>query len=287
MLTNKELAELKLFAKQIRYDALLAINAAGFGHVGGSLSMADLISLLYGRIMKYDPQNPKMEERDWLITSKGHAGPAVYAALAEKGFFPKQWLLTMNQPGTRLPSHTDRILTPGIDMTTGSLGQGLSLAVGAALAFKIDKKPNRVFCIVGDGESQEGQIWEAVMYAAQQNLGNLTLFIDDNGMQIDGVTSKINNMQDYVERFKGFNWDAVEVDGHDFDMLNDAIERSSLISDKPTAVIMKTIKGKGWDHAVKLGIACHSMHMHPGDLDGVLNEMELEIQADRKKLLGE
>lgn len=277
MLTNQQLADLKHFATQIRYGALTAINSSGFGHVGGSLSMADLISVLYGHVMKYDPANPQLEERDWLITSKGHAGPAVYAALAEKGFFPKEWLLTMNQPGTRLPSHTDRILTPGIDMTTGSLGQGLSMAVGAALAFKVDHKPNRVFCIVGDGESQEGQIWEAAMYAAQQKLGNLTVFIDDNGMQIDGTTAVINNMEDYVARFKGFNWDAVAVDGHDYDALNDAIERASLITDKPSAIIMHTIKGKGWDHAEKLGIACHSMHLHPGDLDEILAKLSKEL----------
>lgn len=277
MLTNTQLADLKRFATQIRYGSLVAIDSSGFGHVGGSLSMADLIAILYGHVMKYDPANPKWEERDWLITSKGHAGPAVYAALAQKGFFPAEWLKTMNQPGTRLPSHTDRNLTPGIDMTTGSLGQGLSLAVGAALGFKVDNKPNRVFCIVGDGESQEGQIWEAAMYAAQMKLGNLTLFIDDNGMQIDGTVSVINEMEDYVERFKGFNWDVVAVDGHDFDQLNNAIERSALVKDKPTAVIMHTIKGKGWDHAEKLGIACHSMHLHPGDLDEILAKLAAEL----------
>lgn len=277
MLTNTQLADLKRFATQIRYGSLVAIDSSGFGHVGGSLSMADLIAILYGHVMKYDPANPKWEERDWLITSKGHAGPAVYAALAQKGFFPAEWLKTMNQPGTRLPSHTDRNLTPGVDMTTGSLGQGLSLAVGAALGFKVDNKPNRVFCIVGDGESQEGQIWEAAMYAAQMKLGNLTLFIDDNGMQIDGTVSVINEMEDYVERFKGFNWDVVAVDGHDFDQLNNAIERSALVKDKPTAVIMHTIKGKGWDHAEKLGIACHSMHLHPGDLDEILAKLAAEL----------
>lgn len=273
----QDFEKIKRFSADIRIWTIRTIAEAGFGHIGGSASIADVLAVLYGGMMKIDPANPKWEERDWLITSKGHAGPAVYAALAQKGFFPAEWLKTMNQPGTRLPSHTDRNLTPGIDMTTGSLGQGLSLAVGAALGFKVDNKPNRVFCIVGDGESQEGQIWEAAMYAAQMKLGNLTLFIDDNGMQIDGTVSVINEMEDYVERFKGFNWDVVAVDGHDFDQLNNAIERSALVKDKPTAVIMHTIKGKGWDHAEKLGIACHSMHLHPGDLDEILAKLAAEL----------
>ena len=183
----------------------------------------------------------------------------------------------MNQPGTRLPSHTDRILTPGIDMTTGSLGQGLSLAVGVALAFKIDGKPNRVFCIVGDGESQEGQIWEAILYAAQKKLDNLVLILDDNAMQIDGLTKDVNNMEDYVEKFKAFHWDAVDVDGHDYDQLIDAIDRAAEVKDMPSAIVMHTIKGKGWDHAVEIGYKCHSMHLEPNELTEILAELKAKI----------
>ena len=277
MLTEQERKDLTKLSAKIRYGAMVAIDAAGWGHVGGSFSMADLVAVLFGHSMKIDPANPQWEERDWLITSKGHSGPAVYAALAAKGYFPEEWLGTMNHPGTRLPSHTDRILTPGIDMTTGSLGQGLSLAVGVALAFKIDGKPNRVFCIVGDGESQEGQIWEAILYAAQQKLDNLVLILDDNAMQIDGLTSDINNMEDYVEKFKAFHWDAVDVDGHDYDQLVDAIDRAAQIKDMPSAIVMHTIKGKGWDHAVEIGIKCHSMHLEPNELTEILAELKARI----------
>lgn len=279
MLTAQEMKDLKKLALQIRYNAFCAMDGAGFGHVGGSMSISDVLSVLYGRVMKYDAQNPQWDGRDYLVTSKGHSGPAVYGALVAKGFFPHEWLPTMNHPGTRLPSHTDRILTPGIDMTTGSLGQGLSLAVGAALALKLDKKPNRVFCIVGDGESQEGMIWESVMYAAQQKLNNLVVLVDDNGMQIDALTKDINNMEDYVAKFDAFNWNTIAVDGHDFQQLADAFEAAEACTDKPTAIVMHTIKGKGWAYAESIGIACHSMHVAPGTFDEILADLKAQIEA--------
>lgn len=168
MLTEKRVEELEKFATDIRIQTIRQMKTRGFGHMGGAMSICDLLSVLYGEQMKYDADNPEWEERDWLICSKGHAGPAVYAALALKGFFPMDWLDTLNQPGTRLPSHCDHSKTPGIDVTTGSLGQGLSVAAGIAFAKKIEQKENTIFCIIGDGESQEGQNWEAVMFAAQQ-----------------------------------------------------------------------------------------------------------------------
>lgn len=175
-----KLKELKLFSKEIQMKTMETIGSLGVGHVGGSLSIADLLAVLYGKEMKYDSQNPKWEERDWLVVSKGHAGPAVYSALALKGFFPESELLTLNRPGTHLPSHCDRNLTTGIDMTTGSLGQGASTAAGVALGFKLDQKPNNVYLVLGDGESQEGQVWEMALFAAQQKLSNLIAFVDYN-----------------------------------------------------------------------------------------------------------
>ncbi len=214
MLTEKRVEELEKFATDIRIQTIRQMKTRGFGHMGGAMSICDLLSVLYGEQMKYDADNPEWEERDWLICSKGHAGPAVYAALALKGFFPMDWLDTLNQPGTRLPSHCDHSKTPGIDVTTGSLGQGLSVAAGIAFAKKIEQKENTIFCIIGDGESQEGQNWEAVMFAAQQKLGNLILFVDDNKQQLDNMTSKICNMDSFAEKFRSFHWDVQEVDGH-------------------------------------------------------------------------
>ncbi len=202
---ESKILEIKEFAKNIRIQTLEQFVARGFGHLGGSMSIADLMAALYGSIMKVDPTNPKWEDRDWLVCSKGHAGPAVYSALALTDFFPMDWLQTLNQPHTNLPSHCDRTKTPGIDMTTGSLGQGLSVAAGAALAHKLDEKENYFYCIVGDGELQEGQNWEAMMFAAHQELDNLILFVDCNKMQLDGAVFEVNNMESLDKKFDGFN----------------------------------------------------------------------------------
>ena len=209
------------------------------------MSICDLLSVLYGKQMNYDARNPEWEGRDWLIWSKGHAGPAVYAALALKGFFPMEWLKTLNQPGTRLPSHCDHLKTPGIDVTTGSLGQGLSVAAGIALAKKIDGKENTVYCIIGDGESQEGQNWEAAMFAAQQGLDNLILFIDNNRQQLDNRTDAICSMESLKEKFESFRWETREVCGHDVEAVNEAIRQAKQNGGKPHAIVLNTIKGKG------------------------------------------
>lgn len=245
MLTEKRVEELEKFATDIRIQTIRQMKTRGFGHMGGAMSICDLLSVLYGEQMKYDADNPEWEERDWLICSKGHAGPAVYAALALKGFFPMDWLDTLNQPGTRLPSHCDHSKTPGIDVTTGSLGQGLSVAAGIAFAKKIEQKENTIFCIIGDGESQEGQNWEAVMFAAQQKLGNLILFVDDNKQQLDNMTSKICNMDSFAEKFRSFHWDVQEVDGHNINELNTAITTARNNDERPHVIVMNTIKGKG------------------------------------------
>jgi transketolase len=248
MLENVKKEELKEFAKEIRIYTIEQMAKRGFGHVGGAMSICDLLSVLYGKQMKFDPKNPQWEGRDWLICSKGHAGPAIYAALALKGFFPKEWLKTLNQPGTNLPSHCDHKKTPGIDVTTGSLGQGLSVAAGIALAHKTDGKENQVYCIIGDGESQEGQNWEAIMFAAQQKLDNLVLFIDNNKQQLDNMTKEICNMESFAEKLESFHWNVEEVDGHDLEAIDGAIERARN-SKRPYGIVLNTKKGKGCNFA--------------------------------------
>ena len=245
MLSNQETKELKQFAAEIRIHTIRQMAARGFGHMGGAMSICDLLSVLYGKQMNYDARNPEWEGRDWLICSKGHAGPAVYAALALKGFFPMEWLKTLNQPGTRLPSHCDHLKTPGIDVTTGSLGQGLSVAAGIALAKKIDGKENTVYCIIGDGESQEGQNWEAALFAAQQRLDNLILFVDNNRQQLDNRTDAICSMESLKEKFESFRWETREVCGHDVEAVNEAIRQAKHDGGRPHAIVLNTIKGKG------------------------------------------
>lgn len=249
MLSNGELSILNQFSKNMRIQIILQLKSRGFGHIGGCMSIVELLSVLYNGAMNVQPENPSWEERDWLICSKGHAGPAIYAALALKGFFPIDWLPSLNQPGTRLPSHCDMTKTPGIDITTGSLGQGISVAAGIALGMKKDNRPNRVFCIVGDGECQEGQIWEAAAFAVQQNLTRLTLFIDHNKEQLDGNVCDICNLAPLDKKFAAFGWNVLQVDGHNVDEVSQAISSAKLFEEKPTAVILHTIKGKGCSFA--------------------------------------
>lgn len=239
------LTQVQDFAKEIRKKILYTIGKLGVGHIGGSLSIADILALLYEEEMKIDPNNPLWEERDMLVLSKGHAGPALYATLALKGFFPLSELDTLNQGGTNLPSHCDRTKTKGIDMSTGSLGQGLSAACGLALAHKVDKKKNRVFAIIGDGESQEGQNWEAAMFASQYKLDNLIAFTDYNKMQIDGTTDEVMSLGDIEGKWTAFGWHTQRVDGHDIEAMHQAIQSAKAQSGKPSMIILDTIKGKG------------------------------------------
>jgi len=245
MNTSETLAGTTAFAKEIRKKTLYSIGKLGIGHIGGALSIVELLALLYSQEMKVDPSNPLWEDRDMLVLSKGHAGPALYATLALKGFFPLSELDTLNQGGTNLPSHCDRTKTVGIDMSTGSLGQGLSAACGLALAHKVDKKDSRVFAIIGDGESQEGQNWEAAMFAAHYKLDNLIAFTDYNRMQIDGITDDIMNLGDIEGKWKTFGWFVQRTDGHDLEAMHQAIAHAKAQKDKPSMIILDTIKGKG------------------------------------------
>ncbi|HAF85256.1 MAG TPA: transketolase [Sphaerochaeta sp.] len=245
MNTSETLARTTSFAKEIRKKTLYSIGKLGVGHIGGALSIVELLALLYDQEMKIDPNNPLWEERDMLVLSKGHAGPALYATLALKGFFPLSELDTLNQGGTNLPSHCDRTKTVGIDMSTGSLGQGLSAACGLALAHKVDKRGNRVFAIIGDGESQEGQNWEAAMFAAHYRLDNLIAFTDYNRMQIDGMTDDIMNLGDIEGKWSTFGWFVQRTDGHDIEAMREAIAKATEQKGKPSMIILDTIKGKG------------------------------------------
>ena len=236
---------LKQKAKEVRIDIINMLAEAGSGHPGGSLSCADILTLLYFEKMNVKPDDPKWEDRDRLVLSKGHAAPALYAVLAEKGFFPKEELKTLRKLGSILQGHPDMKSTPGLDMTTGSLGQGLSAANGMALAGKLDKKGYRVYVILGDGELQEGQIWEAAMTAAHYKLDNLTAILDFNGLQIDGPNREVKNIEPVNEKFNAFGWHVIEIDGHDFDQIDKAIEEAKATKGKPTLIIAHTIKGKG------------------------------------------
>jgi len=257
-LNQNELKELEKKANEIRCLTIEQIGKLGVGHIGGSLSIIEALVALYYRTMKINSEDPKWEDRDHFVLSKGHGGPALYSVLADKGFFPKSWTDTLNQPNTNLPSHCDRLLTPGIDMTAGSLGQGLSAAIGIAIGKKIEKKTSRVYCIIGDGESQEGQIWEAAMLAPSKNLNNLTVMQDYNKMQIDGTTDEINTLEPLSDKWKAFGWNVFSINGHDFNQICDALDKSILSKEKPTMIILNTIKGKG-AYFAENQIGCHNM----------------------------
>lgn len=237
--------ELKKFALQIRIATLKEFRNLGFGHVGGSLSICDLLAVLYGKVMNIRPHQPTWEDRDKLVSSKGHAGPAIYATLALKGYYDFEETMTLNQGGTRFPSHCDRTKTPGIDMTTGSLGQGVSLAVGMALGDRLKGRSSRTFVILGDGELGEGQVWEGAMFAAAHKLDNMIFFVDNNKKQLDGTIAEILDTGDIRAKFEAFGFDAVDVAGNDTSAVLKAIEDAFSRPGKPHALILDTIKGAG------------------------------------------
>ena len=237
--------ELEKTACEIRQNIISMVNASQSGHPGGSLSSADILTALYFKEMNVDPKNPKWEDRDRFVLSKGHASPVLYATLAQKGYFPKEELMNFRKISTILQGHPEMKNVPGVDMSTGSLGQGLSAANGMAMAAKIDKKDYRVYSVVGDGESQEGMIWEAAMFAAHYELDNLTVFLDNNGLQIDGKNVDVMNVEPLDEKFKAFGWNVIKIDGHNMDEIISALDESKRVKGKPTIIIAKTVKGKG------------------------------------------
>ncbi|HSV49034.1 MAG TPA: transketolase [Candidatus Acidoferrales bacterium] len=267
-----EQREFEKLAKKARRLTVEMIAAFGVGHVGGALSIIEVLVYLYYRGMRINPENPTWANRDRLVLSKGHSGPGLYSVLAMKGYFELEELSTLNRPGTKLPSHCDMNKTRGVDMTAGSLGQGISAAVGMALAAKIDHKDFRVYCIIGDGEAQEGQVWEATMMAAQHRLDNLTVLLDDNGLQLDGYTDQINSIRPVTARWGGFNWEVVSVDGHNFSELDKAITYAKTVKGRPVLIHMVTSKGKGISIA-EAKPYCHNMSITPSDLNQCLKEL--------------
>ena len=231
--------------RKVRLDCLDEIAELGVGHAGGSMSIIEVLVVLYERHMRVDPENPKMAGRDRFVLSKGHSGPALYAVLADKGFFHESWLKTLNRPGTLLPSHADMRRTPGVDMTTGSLGQGLSCATGIAIAAKLRNDGARVYAVIGDGESDEGQIWEAAMLAGHRGLDNLIAFTDYNRMQIDGETMQILDLDPLPEKWQAFGWRTWSVDGHDVAAIDRAVCEARESAGKPCMIILNTLKGRG------------------------------------------
>ena len=271
--------DLKEICKDIRCDIMTCIGHLGVGHIGGCLDLTELLAVLYFGEMNIDPANPRMPGRDRLVCSKGHAGPAVYATLANRGYFDKKELLTLNQGGTHLPSHCDMNLTTGIDMTTGSLGQGFSCAVGVALGSKLEKDGATIYAIVGDGESQEGQIWEAAMFAAAKKLDNLIAFTDYNRLQIDGTVEQVNGLAPLGEKWAAFGWNVIDVeDGNDVEQVKAAVQHAKLGrgSERPTMVILNTKKGCGVKWIEDLGAGNHNTNVSEEQAKAAIAEIRGE-----------
>ncbi len=274
-LNNDEILELQRKAKRVRSLVIEMIGRLGVGHIGGALSIVEALTVLYFREMRVRPEEPLWPERDHFVLSKGHGGPGLYAVLAERGFFPLDLLWTLNQPETLLPSHCDRLRTPGIDMTAGSLGQGFSAAVGIALAKKISRNPSRVFAIIGDGESQEGQIWEAAMLASHRRLDNLIAMQDYNRMQIDGNTCDINGLEPLEDKWQAFGWNVASVDGHNVAEIADAIEKAKKHHNGPSMIVLNTVKGKG-AYFAEGKLSSHNMKVTEEEWKNAIVELQKE-----------
>ena len=237
--------DLEIIACKIRHHVINAVHSAKAGHPGGSLSMADIITEIYFEQMNVNPEKPDCPDRDRFVLSKGHTAPALYAALALKGFFPFELIKTLRKPDSILQGHPSMRYTPGVDMSTGSLGQGISVAAGMALAAKLKGKDFKVYTILGDGEIEEGQVWEAAMFAGNKKLNNLVAIVDYNNLQIDGSLDEVNSPYPIKEKFEAFNWNVIEICGHCFDQIEEAFKNAMAQTDKPTCIVAKTVKGKG------------------------------------------
>ncbi|MFK4568183.1 transketolase [Enterococcus sp. UD-01] len=266
------------FADQIRYYTMRELDNLGFGHFGGSLSIVETLAVLYGKVLNVTPERKDDPNRDYVVLSKGHAGPALYATLFLKGYFDEAFLYSLNQNGTNLPSHPDRVKTPGIDMTTGSLGQGISAATGIAKGNQLLGKANYTFAIVGDGELNEGQCWEAFQFAAHQKLDHLIVLIDDNKKQLDGYTSAICNPFDLVGKMQAFGFKSWRVAGGDVDAIEAAIEQAKQTVDKPTAIVLDTIKGQGIPYFEAL---LDNHHVRPDEAGKVAIKEAIEVLAEK------
>lgn len=276
-MTEKEIKGLGEVSRSVRELIVEMMVEAGSGHLGGSLSIVEILVVLYHKFMRLREGEPDWPERDRFVLSKGHAGPALYAVLQTKGYLSRNDLMTLNKAETILPSHCDMTRTPGVDMFGGSLGMGLSAAVGMALAAGMDKKDIRVFFIIGDGESDEGQIWEAAMAASKYRLGNLVGFLDGNKMQIDGTVDKVMPLEPLKDKWLSFGWDVREIDGHNVEEISGALKRAIECGDKPSMIIAHTVKGKGLSFSENI-LTSHNMKLTPGHLAQALKE----LRASRK-----
>jgi transketolase len=270
---NLSVAELKEMAKKLRRHVITMIAAAGSGHPGGSLSAADIVTALYFKVLHHNPKNPQWQDRDRFILSKGHAAPILYAALAESGYFPVVELATLRKLDSRLQGHTDRNLTPGVEMSAGSLGQGLSFAIGVALAARLDSKDYRTYVLLSDGECDEGQTWEAALSAAHFKLDNLTAIVDCNQIQLSGWTRDIMNLEPFTQKWQAFGWNTIDIDGHDFVQILAAFQEAEKTKTKPTVIIAHTIKGKGVSF-MENNVAFHGKAPTPEEAERALKELE-------------
>lgn len=279
MIDQTTVTAVKRLATNIRRDVVVMIGCLGqAGHLGGSCSSADIVAALYGHKLKFDPKNPDWADRDKFIYSKGHAAIAQYAAMAEVGYFPVEELLSCKKLGARLQGHPDRLKTPGIEAGTGSLGQGLSIANGMAMAMRLDKKDNRVYCIVGDGELAEGQIWEGVMAASVYGLDNLTVIVDQNGLQATGTVCERFNIGPLSQKWASFGWHVIDVDGHDVEQILSAYDEAETIKGKPTVMIARTVKGKGVSFAENV-VAFHNGSLTEEQYHTALRELDEQLAA--------
>ena len=268
----------KDIANDLRISIINMLYKSQSGHPGGSLSACEIVTALYFKEMRVDPTNPNWDERDRFVLSKGHAAPVIYAALSKKGYFPKEELSNLRKIDSMLQGHPDMKGTPGVDMTTGSLGQGLSAANGMALAGKIDKKDYRVYALLGDGEVQEGIVWETAMFAAHYKLDNLTVFLDHNGLQIDGRNKDVMNIEPIDDKFKAFGWHVISIDGHNFEEIFNVIDEAKKVEGKPTIIIAKTIKGKGVSF-MENQVGWHGKAPNKEEAEKALDELGGEIDG--------
>ncbi len=275
---NAELKKkLTIEAAKIRQGVIVGTYNAKSGHPGGSLDIAEILSYLYFAEMNIDPKDPKKADRDRLVLSKGHAAPALYAALAERGFFPVEDLATLRKPDSYLQGHPNMNTVPGVDMSTGSLGQGFSAACGMALASKFQGNKFRVYTILGDGEIEEGQVWEAAMFAGDKKLSCLTAFVDYNGLQIDGTIGEVNSAEPIADKFKAFNWNVIEIDGADFDEIEKAVNKAKSETEKPTCIVAKTLKGKGVSY-MEGSVGWHGKAPNAEEYKQAMDELAAELK---------
>ena len=279
---SSEIKQLRVLANKARMGAILGTYHAKSGHPGGSLSAADIFTYLYFKEMNVDPQDPQWEDRDRFVLSKGHCCPSLYAVLALKGYFDWDELTSLRHVGAMLQGHPDMKGTPGIDMSTGSLGQGVSAACGMALAGKLDNKDYRVYTVLGDGEVEEGQVWEAAMFASHHKLDNLVVIVDQNGLQIDGPVAEVGGIEPLDKKFEAFGFEVIKIDGHDFQQIKDALDRAKTVKGKPTAILAKTVKGKGVSF-MENQVGWHGVAPNKEQYEAAT----AELQADIDRLEGE